>query len=434
MACLLLWSRVMLDLRNLGAWLPLMALLPACGGSPSSASPFDPEAAVAATSDAGADAAPIQPSSPARALNASDVSTLFAPPRDPREWDLLLTPSQAGPRGALLPLAIWKAMNEPMAEATLPDNDYSRMRVVAFRIDPCFRVGGDSSCQAQVRLVWQPTNGADAAAHTFYALSQAELRTLVSELIALRGARSDREPAELSVHPIVAAEGPSGPYAAALKQLVLRHAGQDNLQRLAVFSFPGSFPDAAGQQQWRFRAFDVAGASVTPRPVTATSTSDAQVFETDAAVPHPSSTSPRIDAPEACNLHLRATTDFASALTSSSEAVCALEPAAAVDRVRVALRFENPAHTASDSTSCANCHASTTLRLVAEHRFSIDSAAFAERAGREPDHRGTSFEYFGVTRMFGFHAFGVRATRELRPAVSPRTVYETRAVLAQLGY
>ena len=76
----------------------------------------------------------------------------------------------------------------------------------------------------------------------------------------------------------------------------------------------------------------------------------------------------------------------------------------------------------------------TGLRLLAEHRFAIDSTRMPERAGAEPDHQKTAFECLGVTRAFGYQQLNARKTNELRPAVGPRTVDEARAVLARFGY
>lgn len=361
----------------------------------------------------------------------SDVSVLYPPPAGPSDWARQLAPTAAGPRGALLPPAVWAASGEVLFESL---SGYELLRLVSFRVDPCFQVGGKGACVPQLRIVWQPSNGGDAAVHTLYELGEAEFVEAVAALAALRAGHPEAEPAALAVNPVLRAEGAGGPYAAALEQLVLKYAGASNLVRMAVFSFPGSFPDMQGSQQWFFRAFDVgANGAVSRRPVAPTSTHQAQAFDTDAAHPRPAPGAPvglrLLTDPAACDVTQSVGNDGDPELFGPSAAVCALPDALAAARVRGALRLENPLLTPSDSTSCANCHVAATTRLLTEARFGLDGAAFAERYGPEPDHQGGAFGYFGATRAFGF----VTTPGGLAPAVSPRVAYETREVLRRLS-
>jgi hypothetical protein len=101
-----------------------------------------------------------------------------------------MAPSQTGPHGALLPTGVWTATNGDLGEGTPGLAGLYGLRAVAFRIDPCFRVGGDGPCQPQIRLVWQPKSGSDAAVHTIHVLAESELGHLVSDVFELRATRA----------------------------------------------------------------------------------------------------------------------------------------------------------------------------------------------------------------------------------------------------
>ena len=211
-----------------------------------------------------------------------------------------------------------------------------------------------------------------------------------------------------------------------------RYAGASNLVRLAVFSFPGSFPEPRHQlQQWGFDAFAVSGAAVTRLAIAPGSAVVTQSMDTNSV--HPSGRPDAVtgvrsfDAPDVCDAMMMVSAPFDLGL--ARDAACA-SGTVATSLVHNALKLENPALTPSDSVSCANCHLATTVRRVNEKSASIDSSAFMERAGAEPSSGGSAHRFYGVTRAFGYHAV---AGSTLMPAVSPRTVYETRAVLARIA-
>ena len=362
-------------------------------------------------------------------LLPSDVSTLFPPPASAAEWEMLLASTASGPRGALLPPSVWQATNVSLFEGSSNENEM--LRLVSFRLDPCFRVDGGQVCEPQIRLIWQPSNEGDAAVHTLYKLSAVEFDRALAAVAGLRAGHTEAEPTALAAHPVLRAEGLGGAYASALWQFVLDYAGASNLTRLAIFAFPGSRPHPLdGAQQWSFLAFDVVdGSSVSPRTVAPGSASKIQLFDTNAAHPRSTPDGPfgllLASDPEACEATVSINTDGAPDLFGPSASVCALSPVEAEARVRSALRFENPLLTPSDSTACANCHLSPTLRLLAESRFGVASASFVERYGAEPDHTANALRYFGATRAFGY----VETPAGLEVSVSPRVVHETSEVL-----
>ncbi len=362
-------------------------------------------------------------------LLPSDVSTLFPPPASAAEWGALLAPTASGPRGVLLPASVWRATNASLFEGA--SNEYEMLRLVSFRLDPCFRVDGGQVCEPQIRLVWQPSNEGDAAVHTLYKLSAAEFDGALAAVAGLRAGHTEAEPTTLAAHPVLRAEGLGGAYASALRQFVLDYAGASNLTRLAIFAFPGSRPHPLnGTQQWSFLAFDVVdGTSVSRRTIAPGSASKTQLFDTDAAHPRSTPDGPGglllTSDPGACEATVSVNTEGAPDLFGPSPSVCALSPVEAEARVRSALRLENPLLTPSDSTSCANCHLSPTLRLLTEPHLGVASASFVERYGAEPDHAASALRYFGATRAFGY----VKTPAGLDVSVSPRVVHETSEVL-----
>ena len=86
---------------------------------------------------------------------------------------------------------------------------FESLRLVAFRIDPCFKDRFEESCRKQVRAVWQPIavgergpSAQDAAVHTFYDLPAVDFRKLLEDLKALKQKYSIRTKGlPLQVHP-----------------------------------------------------------------------------------------------------------------------------------------------------------------------------------------------------------------------------------------
>ena len=114
-------------------------------------------------------------------LQMNDISVLLPLPTSPGELAAMVSPTAAANGGVLLPQTI-----VPVDATGI---DYARLRVVAFRFDPCFGptdpAADPSLCQNQLRIVFQPlaldatTQQAfadDIAVHAFYSLTRAQLR------------------------------------------------------------------------------------------------------------------------------------------------------------------------------------------------------------------------------------------------------------------
>lgn len=176
---------------------------------------------------------------------SADVSILY-PISAPTDRDQLIAPTEVGRHGRLLP-----------ADIVGLDSDgggYDDMRVVSLRLDPCSARGG---CSSEVRVIYQPvlpgTEVADAATHVFYALPADELRLLLEQILTLKKTHGAgvTYPDALGPHPILAATGLDGAFAAGLRDALLDHLGADRIVRVTTMHH--LFLDG---HIWVFRQFD----------------------------------------------------------------------------------------------------------------------------------------------------------------------------------
>lgn len=211
-------------------------------------------------------------------FDLNDVSFLFPLPSGPAARGDLLGIASSGARGELLPLALFDQLPAPLS--SFRDVAPAELRVVAARVDPCFVSAPGGPCRAQLRLVVQPlrpdaepTRADDAAVHLFYDLGEPGLAELVAALDELRGLAAGRTRCRpLGVHPVMAVEGLTGPYALRLRQAILDAAGATNLARIAIMQLqqPGSV--------WRFHGFDVVNGELERFAVPRTGGGESQAF------------------------------------------------------------------------------------------------------------------------------------------------------------
>lgn len=236
-----------------------LCLLPACPSSASVDAGTDASASDAASGDvstridANADA-----NAPPATLTMNDVSVLWPMPSSGLTTDFISVTAE-GAHGPLLPARAYVPIPQLVAFGEVA---IDRLRVVAMRIDPCFRATITSACQPMVRLVAQPTSDAteastgfaDAAIHLHYELTDAELRVFAQEVAAARHGMFQSAP--LGVHPLLAAEGLTGAFANALRALVLEHLGADRLSRITFTT-----RTRTRSAQWEFGRVDRVGSS-----------------------------------------------------------------------------------------------------------------------------------------------------------------------------
>ena len=381
---------------SLAASLACAALLACTSSSPQAEAP-PPDAGVAAE--------------PLASLGANDVSVLVPLPKTAAAPDML-APTSAGARGALLPQAVYDKIPKFGVQPT-DGLDYARMRVVAIRFDGCFP--GKNGCDSQIRLVMQPIDDTraalDSAVHLFYRLTETELSEVVTRLRALRALAPEQTDAPLDVSPALRAQGLDGPYGAALKELVLAYAGEQDLVRMTFFL---RAPPLA--EEWFFGGFDRDAATGTMQQldIVGVGKANQRVNRALATEGFSYTFTPAGKAPE-----------DVSALLDSAKAKAA-PPESVKQAFEAFLRVENPTKYGPDQLPCAGCHVSTVATEFAKTSLGLDptGAADAFTSTRDLTLRGQAATTPSSLRGFGWF--------EKKAMIGRRVANETAAVLDDL--
>ena len=344
-------------------------------------------------------------------LGLNDVSVLF--PRPASLEDLgYLRPDDEGARGILLPQEVFDTV--PGFPVVPRDGiAYARMRVLSLRFDAC---GGNGEvCVPQIRLVMQPiaTDGTprDSALHLFYALTDEELPMLVRELRQLRLLAPEVRDSPLDVHAALLAQGVEGAYGTALREVVLRYAGEQNLVRVTFFLrappttevwfFGGLERDGEGI----LRVMNIVGVGRGNQRVIRTLVADGYQFDVT-----PNATMP----------------EDGSALLTSASAEAADD---ATRRAALAsyLRLENPNTYVPDALPCAGCHLAGFITAEAERRFGLTGAQFPDDIFTS--HFDLSVRGAALTTPSSLRAFGWFGDE---PMIVPRTIHESAHVVEDI--
>ena len=362
----------------------------------------------------------------------NDLSILFPLPSSEAELQQFLSPGSAGVGGALLPQATFAA-------AEVQGVAYQDLRVVSFRLDPCFAhigpIEDPADCLNQLRVVFQPltfadgeASAGDAAVHAFYSLTRDQFVAALGEVVAARVASGgDADLGPLAVHPILAREGADGAMATRLASIITRYAGATNCTRFTVMRSAGIFgaplpAGSAGEQRfWNFSGFDVAGGVVTPLviPTLPDGATNAHI-QTAATVPLWAELSPTTTAPD--DLHLLASLTQAQAAPAEAQR-------AAFD---ASLRIENPEAHSPNTIDCASCHVAEAARwLVGQMGLGLTAVGNPNSFGVPPsvpvEDAGTTTPVLSADDTLNLHAFSYRGTA---PMINQRVVNETVAILA----
>jgi hypothetical protein len=136
---------------------------------------------------------------------------------------------------------------------------FNSIRLLAVRIDPCFRDLYSDPCRPQIRAIWQPVDGSfstvDASMHTFYDFNKEEFQNIANQLQQLKtkyGVVTQGLP--LQIHPGFKQSGFSKDFFALLKTFLR----QDHLTRIAFMKLLGA------EFQWRFQGFNVKDGKLVP--------------------------------------------------------------------------------------------------------------------------------------------------------------------------
>ena len=370
-------------------------------------------------------------------LQMNDLSVMLPLARSQAEFDGGLAASTPARGGVLFPESLYD--QDPDVIAT----EYSTLRVVAFRLDPCFGpldpASDPSQCDNQLRLVFQPiafdstsnvSLAEDSAVHVFYHLTRDELVAAVNELSAARADDAgDADLGPLAPHPVLAREGLTGPLAQRFVQIVTKYAGQANIVRftsfqLAVLDTNGGVGNPPLVQQfWFLRGFDVTSGQ--PKPI-AIASLPAGTNEVDLGVQTDPVLVTQFSPPTMSQDNLT--------LLADSNAAMQATPAQRQAAFDSALRIENPRHETPDTIDCASCHMAQPSRELVGHALGLMEAGNANRFAADPSIPAA--DLLPTTHLIGgdgglnIHAFSYRGAD---PMINQRVINETAANLAYLN-
>lgn len=344
-------------------------------------------------------------------LGLNDVSVLF--PRPSSLEDLgYLRPEDEGARGVLLPREAFDAV--PGFPVVPRDGiSYARMRVLSLRFDACG--GNGEACIPQIRLVMQPigTDGGvrDSALHLFYRLSEEELPALIAELRRLRLLAPEVRDSPLDIHAALVAQGVEGAYGTALRELVLRYAGEQNFIRMTFF-----LRAPPTQEVWFFGGMERDEAGImTVMNIVGVGRGNQRVIRPLVEGGYQFDVSPSATTPE----------DGTVLLTSAS--ATAADDATRRAAMASYVRLENPNVYVPDALPCAGCHLAGFITAESERRFGLTSAQFPEDAFTsrfDLSVRGAALTTPSSLRAFGW--FGEE------PMIAPRTIHESAHVVEDI--
>lgn len=350
-------------------------------------------------------------------FDLNDVSWLLPLP-SPAQHSQLLGFTAAGSKGPLLPRRHYDALPGLVTNqdaATL----FSKFRVISARLDPCFPREPASGCIKQLRLVAQPvvvkdfkTSTEDATIHLFYELTDAELedaKASVRQLRQLAAGATDGKP--LDVHPVMRAEGLTGPYASALHAMLTRLCGEQNLTRVAFMQLVQE--DVA----WNFGALNLVNGALVADPIPRLTNLTRQGVQEFGNTDFRSG-----------QLQPAASGDQLSLLLSESE--LRLTDTRTYDRaITSALQLEHPARTNPLTVDCASCHVASRALTNARRERSVDLSAHVDRYPGNPRFDLRRVDAVGddprALRSFGY--FGDQS------ALSQRTINESAEVAEALS-
>jgi hypothetical protein len=358
-----------------------------------------------------------------------DLSVLYPLATSQAAFDRgYLTPASPGLGGPLLPADVYEQAFGPPGMLQLGGTPaapaLAGLRMVAFRLDPCFartEAIPDAACESQLRVVFQTLRfdgtqaiAADDAVHAFYRLRRDQLAAAVHTSIALRRkhAGDQRSLGPLAPHPILVEQGLDGELAAELDQLVLHLAGAQNLTRITQVTASGL------GTAWNFSGVDVANGAASRMkiptvPAGTTTVAFFAGFSSGQLTGQPAFT-PATEAAAIDDLQLLGDVHRAAR-------------ASAADRQRAydaSLRIEDPALHSPNTIDCASCHLAQAVRVM------VGEAAFHLTAST-PELRAAAARLPAPEdRDVNVHMFGYKGTRA---SIHPRTINETAAVTAYVN-
>lgn len=294
---------------------------------------------------------------------ARDLSVLLPLPETAEQGSLLLRGTTAAAHGELVPPVAFRAIGKPLdARSALASELDARgaLRLVAARLDPCFRSALTDACQTQLRGVFQVVeadgSAADGAVHVFYDLPADEYLRTVRQMLTLRKASGAPSDEPLGVHSAAAREGLDGDFVRGLHSVVLEHAGADRVRRVTFF-----VRTLTRRSTWIFGILEARGDGFVEAPIGTLASTKQQL---SAAFSQETGLLGSLVQPQTT-----AADDLS--LLFDTEIATGAEPAAREAAFDAALRIENPLRHTADSIDCVSCHSAASLRRSGEERFGL---------------------------------------------------------------
>jgi len=348
-------------------------------------------------------------------LGMNDV-TVLVPLPSVLSAPVLLRGSDASDDGkVLVPRPLFDRLVEvPSSMPIVPADAYDRLHLVAVRIDLCDRnLPGPCAANAdgRLRLVFQPlsdgSGAEDVGFHAFYSIPANELAGAIASVRELALLQAEPTSSPLRVSPGLTSGAPEA-YAAKLRALVRRHAGEAKLVRLTLNAQPIFFSAV----RWSMRGLERRGATFEDMsiPGTSATSQDVTLFAPASYDPSPATDSP------AGLLGAFSQTTFDDAAPAQKRLF--LEALAAVD---------NPLMHGPDTVACVACHASTVTMRARSKSGAIDPITVAGRYTSRYD----------LSIAAGKSADTERTLRALgwlgkEPMISQRVANDTAQVLVEI--
>jgi hypothetical protein len=332
----------------------------------------------------------------------------------------LLRADAQGPNGELLPRTVFETdLGTTNLDFESSGSGYDALRVVGVRLDPCSaRSSGKSSCdKAEVRLVMQalvrdPAGRAvyaDGGVHLIYDLPPSDLFDMLLEVLTAKNENGNLGSAALGPHPILTAQGLTGPFAERLRTIVLRHVGATRLVKATVFNHGNMDEDA-----WTFAAVEKVGGAFVKASIGAHRSETSQTVVGSSATGEITNT--RASAYPELGM------DAVEALVSAQPAPGSREALALSTAFEAAVRVENPTAHTTETTTCANCHLAEGARRIGEGLYAFQSTNLYRSPRTGLPVPAPRDERTSVTNL---HAFGYLGRQV---SVSQRTANESEHV------
>jgi hypothetical protein len=367
---------------------------------------------------------PDQATSPYTAVVATtDVSILYPLPAT-GESAAFLRPTETGNHGTLLPSAsVLKVLNnrDSLDRVVSAPSGYAEMALISVRLDPCSARGvAKGACKSEVRAIFQAlydntgsgdavtgTAARDGAIHVMYDVGDAELVTMMKEILTLKLANGDVGADKLGPHPILKTQGLGGAFAQGFRNIVLSHLGEDRIGRITVFDHNFD-PDSDG---WTFELFERDGAGLTQGGIAAVPDVQSQtVFGTAANVPLTDSS--------ADSYGTETDVDTVFPLVAGGRPAPEPQLLALAPSYQAAIRVQDPTVHTSETTSCGNCHLAEGARRMGEASY-----GYTPKGGFTSP-RSTDYER-EIGSVTNLHAFGYL---DRRVSIMQRTANESVVV------